>query len=111
MGAFDKIKSGLLGMDELLNYIRMVHKSDDGQLFPRDMPLSVPAGHGGIFPAAAGQTFFRGGCAHQGYHPASPGCVSGRPDLSPSSESVESLFDKDVPPSFVQSSAGGRISV
>lgn len=57
MGAFDKIKSGLLGMDELLNYIRMVHRSDDGQLFPRDMPLSVPAGHGGIFPAAAGQTF------------------------------------------------------
>ena len=33
------------------------------------------------------------------------------PDLSPSSESVESLFDKDVPPPFVQPSARGRISV
>ena len=38
--------------------VRMVHRSDDGQLFPRDLPLPVPAGHSGIFPAAAGQTFF-----------------------------------------------------
>ena len=37
--------------------------------------------------------------------------LPGMDELFPSSESVESLFDKDVPPSFVQSSAGGRISV